>query len=567
MTTHEIKTFSQALPILDAHGKTPVSIGGKLWKVGAMQYDKGGIVALARELVAMAPAAPILSPQMQTYAQGYIDARKRAGDALLDQARFLALARDAAQYGEWGVFLEATQTSEDWAGRLLNIHDTAERDPKFAAAIRSNFLNLSTAYELSSAPADLRDRLLEAAEAPLTVKSIRDEKRAANSATSRSLGPGQPAPEPWPEAPDDWRWNRRGAPAHLIAPGGWRTADYNYPDRALAEAQQYMLTLSPFWQSIDAHHPTAHLWTRERPDLLRSACGMTIQNRLPSGSTEAGHCSSCVRATWPQNQSAINRPDGSPLSEDRALPGDLRGWHWMSGKAGTFQLTNGDYQTRVYDHPHHAIVGARNYLESQRPDPAHVERLEEQIESADPIPEARMLIGDEAQIAEIRAKAAALGLGVIWEDDTVILHWPDEDIEQLMGMGYQDALYWLSAEGRTMAEDRAAKQATPAPDDHGASDRAAYEALEAADRDLLFTAEANIKVGNYADSRALLDQVQVSTYARDQLRTKMVRASALAFHNDQRARLKNFSAAAMISQATFTQALDHLSALLMELPE
>ncbi len=59
---------------------------------------------------------------------------------------------------------------------------------------------------------------------------------------------------------------------------------------------------APFWQSIDAHHPTAHLWTRERPDLLRSACGMTIQNRVPSGNTEAGHCSSCVRATWPQSQ-------------------------------------------------------------------------------------------------------------------------------------------------------------------------------------------------------------------------------------------------------------------------
>lgn len=219
----------------------------------------------------------------------------------------------------------------------------------------------------------------------------------------RTLGPGQPPPEPWPEAPEGWRWNRRGAPAHLIAPGGWRTADYNVPARALAEAEQYMLTLSPFWQSIDAHHPTAHFWTRERPDLLRSACGMTVQNRLPSGSREASHCSSCVRATW-KEQSA-EKQAGSEVApvetDDRPL-----------------------------------MIDSLSEVQLQSSTPAETD--------------------DSAIITEIRAKAGALGLGVIWEDDTVILHWPDEDIESLMGMGYSDALHWLATEGQRQAQERAA---------------------------------------------------------------------------------------------------------------
>lgn len=48
-----IKTFAQALPILAAHGKdAPIPIGNKLWRIGAMQYDKGGVIALARALAA-----------------------------------------------------------------------------------------------------------------------------------------------------------------------------------------------------------------------------------------------------------------------------------------------------------------------------------------------------------------------------------------------------------------------------------------------------------------------------------------------------------------------------------
>jgi hypothetical protein len=96
-----------------------------------------------------------------------------------------------------------------------------------------------------------------------------------------------------------------------------------------APTQAKARAAAPFWQSIDAHHPTAHLWTRERPDLLRSACGMTIQNRLPSGRTDGGHCSSCTRATWPRDE------ERAPLaieSLDATLPKALQdaGYFWQS---------------------------------------------------------------------------------------------------------------------------------------------------------------------------------------------------------------------------------------------
>lgn len=130
--------------------------------------------------------APALSKKMQHIARDYVAARGRAGAALLDQARYLAEAREAAKHGEWLVFLEATQTSEDWAGRLLRIADDAARDERFAEAIRSNFLTMSTATELLTAPASVRDAALNGSTAP-TVKGIREAKRAANPATSPGL--------------------------------------------------------------------------------------------------------------------------------------------------------------------------------------------------------------------------------------------------------------------------------------------------------------------------------------------------------------------------------------------
>jgi len=192
----------------------------------------------APELPARAGALP---ERLQDIARNYLGARRQSGISLLEAARWLSEARLEAKHGEWAIFLEAIGLDESRARAQIRIHEEAQRDSLFADRIINGFLSETVARELLPLPPETREELLTR-ETPPKREEIRGAKRA-------------PAP-----------------------------------------------VLEPFWQGLDAHHPTAHLWTRERPDLLRSACGMTIQNRLPSGSTEGGHCSSCVRATWPQNQ-------------------------------------------------------------------------------------------------------------------------------------------------------------------------------------------------------------------------------------------------------------------------
>jgi ParB family chromosome partitioning protein len=90
-----------------------------------------------------------------------------------------------------------------------------------------------------------------------TTKGYQDPARAIAEAKRRvlstpKLAPGQPPPEPWPDAPEGWRWNRRGAPAHLIAPDGWKTANYNDPQRALAEAQEHSAVERARWGLVAA---------------------------------------------------------------------------------------------------------------------------------------------------------------------------------------------------------------------------------------------------------------------------------------------------------------------------
>jgi hypothetical protein len=147
-------------------------------------------------------------------------------------------------------------------------------------------------------------------------------------------------------------------------------------------------------------------------------------------------------------------------------------------------------------------------------------RLEHAERSAAPpvAPAEPIETDDSAMIAEIRAQAAVLGLGVIWEDDTVILHWPDENVDQLLGMGYQDALYWLATDGTQQAAQRAAAAAAPAaPPDSAASDRQAHIAKEQRDAGRLFTARAYIAAHEYATARTALEGIEVSTWERDQL--------------------------------------------------
>jgi hypothetical protein len=94
------------------------------------------------------------------------------------------------------------------------------------------------------------------------------------------------------------------------------------------------------------------------------------------------------------------------------------------------------------------------------------------------------------------------------------------------------------------------------------SDRQAHLVKESRDSGRLERARSFIAASEYDAARTVLDGIEVSTRERDRLRTQIARDAALAFHNNQRARLKNFSDAAMISQKTFIQSLDHIEALL-----
>lgn len=91
---------------------------------------------------------------------------------------------------------------------------------------------------------------------------------------------------------------------------------------------------------------------------------------------------------------------------------------------------------------------------------------------------------------------------------------------------------------------------------------AAYDQQEQADRKLMRAAHDLIETSDYAGARTLLDQVQHSTYERDQVARTLVRTEAQRFHAEQEDRLTRFSKDAMLSQTTFKQSLAHIAALL-----
>lgn len=100
-----------------------------------------------------------------------------------------------------------------------------------------------------------------------------------------------------------------------------------------------------------------------------------------------------------------------------------------------------------------------------------------------PIPTNDDALDDAAIVASIRDLAEPLGLQMIWEDDRVLLYWPDEagDIEQMDLLSYGAALEWLTWEAKGIKQDReAAAQAAPppTPPDLAALDAALPKALQ-----------------------------------------------------------------------------------------
>jgi hypothetical protein len=131
-------------------------------------------------------------------------------------------------------------------------------------------------------------------------------------------------------------------------------------------------TAAPFWQSMSELHPTAHLWTRKGMNEHHAACGMVTQ-RAPSGSTEAGHCSSCVRAMWPQNQTAQQPTQltpaqhlgpGQPAPSPWPLPPP--GWRWRRNGGVCQLIDNADgWATANYNGPERALAEAERRMLSR----------------------------------------------------------------------------------------------------------------------------------------------------------------------------------------------------------
>lgn len=162
----------------------------------------------------------------------------------------------------------------------------------------------------------------------------------------------------------------------------------------------------------------------------------------------------------------------------------------------------------------------------------------------DPIPApVQPLDADLITADDIRALADPLGLQMLWEDGRVLLYWPDEadDIEQMDLLSYGAALEWLKWEAKGIKLDRDEQAATaPASDpDHGASDRTAHLAKEARDAGRLERARSLLANGEYAAARTVLDGIEVSLRAADQLRATIPagREITLRFDSDDCAAL------------------------------
>lgn len=445
--------------------------------------------------------AGALPTRLQDIALSYISARQRAGDSLLEMARWMSEARQEAVRGEWYVFLEATNTSANNAESLLAIHARVTNDPLFATAMRSNFLSLSAGYELLSAPPDIQERLLRS-EQPITRKQIRAEKEAAKPHAGvgfdeQSVLPVMPPATPTPDLADILlRLDAHGYAKTSTREKGITTF-YSFRDYSgrsdetggeveLAEGEL------PIWLTeLDSH--AAYAQAKQERYLDAQARYTTVGWRFerdgagfvaidPKGSRYgAPSLDLHIRRLEGLESIAAKqaKPPLSPLSPEQ-LVADERLREAIVSLLGQAQnageRTGTALYQQAYNHAreihdlalHNKMIAlidrATDVLPTDAvtpfaapPDPAHVAALEEQIESGDRIPEARMVV--------------------------------DSDLDT--------------------------------------SDRAAYEQKEQRDAGRLERAHHFINAGEYDAARTVLGGIEVSTYARDQLLRTIPRGLAI----------------------------------------
>lgn len=95
---------------------------------------------------------------------------------------------------------------------------------------------------------------------------------------------------------------------NTLSGGGYQTGEAtgatNYQTFPSLEALSDFIASregGPRWATLTMAHPTAHLWTQRGPKEYHAACGIKAYHDLEDR-PDAGHCSSCVRATWAQSQ-------------------------------------------------------------------------------------------------------------------------------------------------------------------------------------------------------------------------------------------------------------------------
>lgn len=137
------------------------------------------------------PAEAPLDATLETHAQLYLDAKRRFGQSILDAARAVAEARKAARHGQWDAWLRRVGLSASGAKRLIDIHETAACNRRFADAIRTGFLSATVAGELAQGDATLLERFLTR-EQPPTRSEVQQAKRETNPPPVADLEPAPP---------------------------------------------------------------------------------------------------------------------------------------------------------------------------------------------------------------------------------------------------------------------------------------------------------------------------------------------------------------------------------------
>lgn len=384
------------------------------------------------------PARPALLPvTLQERARRYVAARRRSGEALLDAVAELASARAEAKHGEWTVFLQSVGLSADAAEAQLQIARRAASDPVFAERVRTGFLSLSTARELLSAPEDVQERVLTQPEPP-TRQEIREAKQEANPAPARIFG--TPPPSLVARAAD-LGLTLSEHPTGFELSGGYLAGDPALFG-TVEDVAAYLAAREKESRRDAAHNPTtpsaykmaedalvaaqnAGPTTAERGSLLEKAKGLVWG--LPSGSG---------RMLLRERYDALLAEHQAATAPAQPVAGDGRTSCRTCGKP----FTNGHFGGQCGPCWR---AGAQITLSAPPAEPA----------AGDPD-------------AEIRAKAASLGLLVKDEDGGYKFYFPGEedDLDQFDVFTADYARTWLADEAPYLPRpDGAPAPSRPAP--------------------------------------------------------------------------------------------------------